>query len=304
MMPMPDRLDAMRAFVAVGDARGFAAAARRLGWSPSAVTRRVAELEHRLGVRLLQRTTRTVRPTEAGLRFLERARRILAEIEEAELSAQAERARPRGKLVVTAPLLFGRMHVAPLVARFLRTHPATSAELLLSDQLADLVEEGVDVAVRIGDLADSSLVARRLGQTRRMLVASPAYLDAQGGPPAHPAELAAHRLIAFLPMAPGRRWTFRDAAGRPLLVEVEPRLATDHGDVAIAQAIAGGGITAAFGYQVAAALRTGELVEVLAAFGPLPVPIQAMFPSGRLLSAKVRAFLDLAKRAAPGWRLA
>jgi len=169
-----DRLDAMSAFVAVCDAEGFAPAARRLGMSASAVTRLVAGLEDRLGVRLLQRTTRSVRLTEAGERYLQRARRILVEVDEAEDIAQSERATPRGRLVVTAPLLFGRMHVAPVLRRFLDDYPEVTAQLHLSDHVVNLVEEGVDLAVRIGMLEDSSLVARRLGQTRRLLVASPA----------------------------------------------------------------------------------------------------------------------------------
>jgi DNA-binding transcriptional LysR family regulator len=183
---MTDRLDAMYAFIAVCDEQGFAAAARRLQLSPSVVTRLVASLEQRLGVRLFQRTTRTVRITEAGSRFLERARRIVNDVEEAELSAQEERARPRGLLTVAAPLLFGRMHVAPLLSTLLETHPQLSADLRLSDRLVGLVEEGIDVAIRIGNLADSGLIARRLGQTRRVLVASPAYLEAKGDRRASP----------------------------------------------------------------------------------------------------------------------
>ena len=187
---MTDRFDAMRAFVAVCDQQGFAAAARRLDLSASVVTRLVAGLEDHLNVRLLQRTTRSVHLTDAGARFLERARRILAELEEAELSAQDERAQPRGTLTVAAPLLFGRMHVAPLVSRFLDAYPDVRADLRLSDRNANLVEDGLDVAIRIGNLPDSGLVARRLSRTRRALVASPAYLAAHGGSPARPEDLA------------------------------------------------------------------------------------------------------------------
>lgn len=284
---MSDRFDAMHAFVAVCDAQGFAAAARRLDVAPSMVTRLVAGLEVRLGVRLLHRTTRTVRLTDAGARFLDRARRILAEVEEAEASAQDEHAEPRGRLVVNAPLLFGRMHVAPVVSEYLAAHPQVTAELQVSDRFCNLVEDGVDVAVRIGDLASSGLIARRLGQTRRMLVASPAYLAAQGGPPRSPS---------------GRDWTPQRLDGGALASGALPRFVTDSGDATFAHAVGGGGITAAFCYQVAAALRAGALVEVLADVAPPPVPIHAVFPSARLMSGKVRAFLDMAEQAAARWQ--
>jgi DNA-binding transcriptional LysR family regulator len=205
---MTDRFEAMVAFVAVCDAPGFSAAARRLRVAPSVITRLVAGLEQRLGTRLLQRTTRSVRPTEAGDRFLERARRILAEVEEAEAAAIGERSSPRGRLVVSAPLLFGRMHVGPLLTRLLAAHPDLSAELVLSDRYVSLVEEGMDVAVRIGVLPDSGLIARRVGETRRVFVASPAYLAAHGGPPAHPADLARYELVSFAPLFGTGEWRF------------------------------------------------------------------------------------------------
>lgn len=298
---MTDRLDAMLAFVAVCDAEGFAPAARRLGLSPSAVTRLVAGLEDRLGVRLLQRTTRSLKLTDAGARFLERARRILAEVEEAELSAQEERAVPRGRLVVSAPLLFGRMHVAPILSRFLDEHPEARAELELSDRFMNLVEDGIDVAVRIGALTDSGLIARRLGWTRRVLVASPSYLSAQGLP-SRPEDLARHALIAFRSIAPGSGWRLVDpGSGEPVTVAVEARFATNSGDAAIDHAKRGGGVTTAFCYQVDGPLRTGELVEVLRGWRPPAVPIQAVFPTSRLLSSKVRAFISLAEAASAGW---
>lgn len=203
--------------------------------------------------------------------------------------------------MVAAPLLFGRMHVAPLVSRFLAAYPRASAELMLSDRFSSLVEDGVDVAVRIGELADSALVARRLGRTRRMVVASPAYLAAHGGGPETPSDLARHGTIAFRAMTPVREWAFRQPSGRSVTVEVEPRLITDSADVAIAHAVEGGGITACLGYQVDAALRSGALVEVLARYAPQPVPIQAVFPTARLMSRKVRVFLDVVEQAAADW---
>src|SRR6201991_1280597 len=177
-----DRLDAMQAFTAVADLRGFAPAARKLKLSPPAVTRLIAALEEHLGVRLLQRTTRSVTLTDTGSRYLERARRILADVEEAELSAQAERIQPSGRLVVSAPIGFGRIHVSPIMSTYLKRYPDVSGELRLSDRMINLVEDGVDLAVRIGHLADSSLVARNVGDMRRIAVASKDYLRRRGEP--------------------------------------------------------------------------------------------------------------------------
>src|SRR5580692_4450783 len=177
-----DRIDAMQAFVAVADLKGFAPAARKLGLSPSAVTRLIAALENRLGARLLQRTTRQVALTDAGARYLERARRILADVEEAERAAEGERTRPNGRLVVSAPLGFGRLHVSPVMTAYLKRYAEVAGELRLSDRMINLVEDGVDLAVRIGHLPDSSLVARHVGEMRRIVVASPRYLRQRGEP--------------------------------------------------------------------------------------------------------------------------
>src|ERR1700761_263793 len=205
-----DRIDAMQAFVAVADLQGFAPAARKLGLSPSGVTRLIAALEDRLGARLLQRTTRSVTLTDVGARYLERARRILADVDEAEGSAQDERARPSGRLVVSAPHGFGRLHVSPLMSAYLKRYPEVNAELRLSDRVINLVEEGVDLAVRIGHLADSSLVARHVGNMRRIIVASPGYLKSRGEP-RRPQDIAAHDTIQF--GAPGRSTEWRFAEG-------------------------------------------------------------------------------------------
>src|SRR5215469_13820000 len=194
-MPM-DRIDAMQAFVAVADLRGFAPAARRLKLSPSAVTRLVAALEQRLGARLLQRTTRSLALTDVGTRYLERARRILADVEEAERAAEGERSRPSGRLVVSAPRGFGRLHVSPVMSAYLKRYSEASGELRLEDRMVSLVEDGIDLAVRIGELADSSLVARQVGEMRRIVVASPAYLKARGEPK-RPADIASHDTIQF-----------------------------------------------------------------------------------------------------------
>jgi DNA-binding transcriptional LysR family regulator len=243
-----------------------------------------------------------MRLTDAGARFLERARRILVDLEEAELSAHDERAQPRGTLTVAAPLLFGRLHIAPLVSRFMDAYPDVRADLRLSDRYANLVEDGLDVAIRIGQLPDSGLVARRLSRTRRALVASPAYLGAVGGPPAHPRDLARHRLIAFEATTVGGAWPFHDPDGDDFETPVIAHFSTNSGDAAIDRALAGGGITAALCYQVDVPVSAGALVEVLRDFAPPPAPIQAVFPTSRLLSAKVRAFLDIVEVAARAWK--
>jgi DNA-binding transcriptional LysR family regulator len=211
-----DRFDAMQAFVTVADLRGFAPAARKLGLSASVVTRLVAALEEHVGARLLQRTTRSVTLTDVGARFLERARRILADIEEAEGSAQAERTQPTGRLVVSAPFGFGRLHVSPLMSAYLQRYTDVTGELRLSDRMINLVEEGVDLAVRIGHLADSSLVARVVGDMRRMVVASPGYL-AQHGEPQYPADIAAHQTVHFGAPSAAPDWRFSEA-GREVRV--------------------------------------------------------------------------------------
>ncbi len=287
-----DRFAAMAAFVRVADLKGFAPAARGLGLSPSAVTRLVAALEERLGVRLLQRTTRTVTLTDAGARYLERARRILADIEEADGSAQAERARPTGRLVVSAPVMFGRLHVSPLMGRYLESYPEVVGELVLSDRMVNLVEEGVDLAVRIGHLADSNLVARKVGETRRVVVASPGYLDRRGEP-RNPLELSRHATIQFSAITPSADWRFT-RGGREMRVSVAPRYVTNSPDAAIGHAERDGGLTRALSYQVAATVKAGRLRIVLADFEPPSLPIHFVYPTSRLLSAKVRAFIDLA----------
>ena len=300
-----DRLGAMQAFVAVAELQGFAPAARKLAVSASAVTRMVAALEERLGVRLLQRTTRSVTLTDAGARYLDRARRILAEIDEAEDSAQAEQARPTGRLTVSAPTLFGRLHVGPLMGEFLGAHPQVTGELLLADRMVNLVDEGIDLALRIGRLEDSSLIVRKTGETRRVLVASPAYLE-QHGVPCAPGDLSAHHVIQVLPLAPTLEWTFRAApqgTGNDMFVSVAARYVTNSVDAALWHAEHGGGIALALSYQVMESVQAGRLRVVLTEHEPPPLPIQWVYPTSRLLSAKVRAFIDLATRKSD-WRFA
>jgi DNA-binding transcriptional LysR family regulator len=282
-----DRIDAMAAFVAVADLQGFAPAARKLGLSPSNVTRLIAALEDRLGARLLQRTTRSVTLTDVGARYLERARRILADIEEAEISAQAERTQPSGRLVVSAPVGFGRLHVSPVMSAYLQRYPDVSGELRLSDRMINLVEDGVDLAVRIGHLPDSSLVARGVGDMRRLVVASPDYLKRRGEPN-NPAAVASHQTIQF----GTADWDFVED-GREVRAPCTPRFITNSADAAILHAEQGGGLTRVMAYQAADAIAAGRLRVVLAKFEQPPLPIHIVYPTSRLLSAKVRTFVDL-----------
>jgi DNA-binding transcriptional LysR family regulator len=283
-----DRIDAMQAFVAVADLQGFAPAARKLGLSPSGVTRSIAALEERLGARLLQRTTRSVTLTDVGMRYLERARRILADIEEAERSAEGERTRPSGRLAVSAPIGFGRLHVSPVMSKYLARHAEVSGELRLSDRMINLVEDGVDLAVRIGHLPDSTLVARHVGEMRRMVVASNAYLKRRGEPKS-PQAITSHDTIQF-GAAPD--WRFVED-GRDVRVAPAPRFVTNSADAAIQYAEQGGGLTRVMAYQAEASLKRGRLKIVLAKFEQPALPIHIVYPTSRLLSAKVRAFIDL-----------
>jgi DNA-binding transcriptional LysR family regulator len=286
-----DRIDAMQAFAAVADLRGFAPAARKLGLSPSGVTRLVAALEDRLGARLLQRTTRSVTLTDAGARYLERIKRILADVEEAEGSVQDERRRPSGRLVVSAPIGFGRLHVSPVMSAYLKRYSEVSGELRLSDRVINLVEDGVDLAVRIGHLADSSLVARQVGEMRRIVVASSAYLKA-GGEPKTPEAIASHATIQFGATAASPDWRFV-VDGSEIRVTPTPRFITNSADAAIQYAEQGGGLTRVMFYQAAAAIKAKRLRIVLVKFEPPPLPIHIVYPTSRLLSAKVRTFIDL-----------
>ena len=292
-----DRLDAMDTFVTVAEQRSFVGAARKLGLSPSAVTRTIGALEERLGVRLLQRTTRSVALTDAGQRYLLRARRILSEVDEAEGEVLAERATPMGRLAVAAPTAFGRAHVAPALTSFLARHESVVGELMLADRFVNLLDEGIDVAVRIGVLADSSLVARAVGATRRVLVASPAYLEAHGTPRSPEAlaerrgEAPRHQIVHFTSLTPSHEWRFfrgEDVTS----VTVTPTFATNSAEVAVAHAEAGRGLALVLAYQAAEAVRRGRLVIVLARHEPPPIPIQLVYPTSRLLSSKVRAFVD------------
>ena len=287
-----DRLDTMRIFIAVAEEEGFSSAARRLAMSPPSVTRAVAALEARVGARLLRRTTRIVRLTEAGTRFLADCKRILGEIEEAEASAAGAHATPRGQLGVSAPVMFGRLFVAPLLLDFLALHPQVTAQTVLVDRIVDLMDEGLDVAVRIADLADSSLSAVRVGWMRRVVCASPAYLAARGTPRV-PADLSRLDAISFSSSAAQPEWPFVSGA-RTVTIRPSAQLIANTAEVAIAAAVAGRGVTRVLAYQIAPELRSGQLQIVLPDFERPPLPIHIVHLAGRRAVARVRAFIDFA----------
>jgi len=281
-----DRIQELTVFVAVAEAGSFAAAARTLGVSAATATRGVAELERRLGSLLVVRDTRRLRLTEAGARFAADARRLLGELQEAEEAAAGVHASPRGQLVVTAPRFFGDLHVMPVMLAYLEANPQVEIRALLVDRVVSLLDEGVDVAVRIGELPDSSLTAIRVGHVRRVVAAAPAYL-ARHGRPRHPGELAAHATISAYGPMQGGTWGFDG-----LDVPVRPRLAVTSFRAAIHAAVAGAGLTQVASYQTAEAVARGELELVLEDFEVPPRPVQVVFAEGRRGSAKVRSFVD------------
>lgn len=282
-----DRLDMLAVFVTVTEQESFAGAARQLNRSAAAVTRAVAALEEQLQVRLLNRTTRAVSLTEAGARTLETARRLLAGMDEL-AAVTPESSAPRGLIAVTAPTMFGRLHVLPLVQSFLRRHPEVSVRLMLLDRVVSLVDEGLDLGVRIGPLPDSSLRAIKLGDVRECILANPAYL-AERGTPAHPRELSAHSIISCTIMSPvPERWGFTGMGP----VNLQPRLIVNTPEAAIQAAADGLGLTLAMSYQGAAQIAAGRLRPVLRAYEPSADPVHIVHPAGRHLPARVRLLLD------------
>lgn len=286
-----DRLHLITVYIAVAEEQSFAAGARRLGMSPPAVTRAVTKLEERLGVRLLERTTRHVRVTEAGRRYLDDARRIVAELDEADEAAAGAGAAPRGHLSVTAPMLFGRLYVTPGIVDYLQRYPQMEVSALFVDRVVNLVEEGIDVAVRIGDLPDSTMRAAPVGHVRRVLVASPAYL-ARNGAPRTPQDLAAHTIVGANGSNVAPDWRFmQDGAVRTM--RMRPRLQVNSNDAVIDAVKLGLGIARLLSYQAAAALAAGELQLVLDDYATAPVPIHIVHRDSRQGSARIRSFVDL-----------
>jgi DNA-binding transcriptional LysR family regulator len=281
-----DRSEEWRVFVAVASQSSFAHAARQLGKSPQAVTRAVAALEERLGTRLLNRTTRSVSLSDAGERLLERSRRVIAELDA--LEAIDESPELRGTLTVTAPVQFGQLHVLPIVRAFLAQHAGVTVRLLLLDRVVALAEEGIDVAVRIGDLPDSALLAQKVGSVRAVVVASPAYLERAGTPRSIDA-LAKHATIAFTTTTPVvDRWSFGSRS-----VAVAPRLIVNTAQAAIDAALAGMGLTRVMSYQVDKLVDAGKLRIVLASAEPAPVPVHLVSLPG-MQPRIARAFIDVA----------
>jgi DNA-binding transcriptional LysR family regulator len=288
-----DRLETLRLFVAVAEKSSFAAAARALRVSPAAATRAIAALEDRLGATLLHRTTRSVSLTPEGTDYLERARLALETLDDAARALRGAGAEPRGLLVVTAPVVFGRMHIAPIVAGLIRAHARLNVRLTLTDRVVRLVDEGIDVAVRIADLSDSALHALKLADVRRVLVASPAYLK-KHGTPREVAHLHDHNLIAFDNFTANSEWRF--AGPKAAAIRFEPRLLTNDVDTAIEAAIDGLGITRVLSYQVARHFKDGRLVRLFAQLEPAPVPVSLVFQANRQRSPNVRALIEAARR--------
>lgn len=285
-----DRFHSIQVFIKVADCGGFAAAARDLAMSPPAVTRAVAMLEDRLGTRLFIRTTRSVRLTESGERFLQDGRRILLELEEAEEAALGSHAAPRGELHITGPVLFGRMFVTPILGDFLEQYPLVKARTLFVDRVVNLMDEGLDVAIRIGDLPDSSLTAVRAGTVRRVMFAAPEYID-KYGLPQRPEDLAGHRLIQSLALGASAEWPFLEN-GKPVSIRAEPRLRMNTNDAVIELTLRGWGLSRLLSYQIAPYLADGRLQTVLSEFELPPMPVHVLHQEGRMVSAKVRSFVD------------
>ncbi len=285
-----DRFEAMRTLIAAVDGGSLSAASRGLNTPLPTVSRRVSDLEEHLGAQLLVRTSRKLILTEAGETFVAAARKLIDDLDDAERAASGEYRAPRGELLVTAPILFGKIHVAPIVHDFLRAHPDVTVRLVLADHVIDLVEAHVDVAVRIGHLPDSDLVARRVGQIRWVVCASPGYI-ARRGEPASPSDLLDHDCIAFEGLQTYRNWTF-GAEASAQSAPIRPRFSVNTADAVIDAASAGVGVARVLSYQAAAAIRSEKLASILKDHAPPPTPVHLVHRGQRSQPLKQRAFLD------------
>lgn len=285
-----DRLDELQVFLAILDAGSMAAAARKLRRSPPAVTRILTALEQRVGVRLFERSTRRLTPSDEGLRLAEHARQLLADYDTA--VREHHQAAPRGLLRVAAPMMFGRRHMTPLVTKFLMRFPEIKVDLILADRNVDLIEDGIDLALRIGPLDSSGLVARKLGEVRRLTVASPHYLHRRGKPSA-PAALAQHELILATTIRGLAEWRYH-AGTREQVVRFNPRLQLNDVEAMLNAAREGFGIARVLSYQVASDLLAGTLVRLLPDYEPEPLPVHLVLPSARHMAPRIRAFVDFA----------
>jgi DNA-binding transcriptional LysR family regulator len=288
-----DRLDAMSVFAAIVDGGSLSAAGRRLGVPLATVSRKLADLEAYLKTRLIRRSTRKLVLTDAGRDYLEACRQILEQVDEAERAASGAYAKVKGQLVVAAPIVFGRLHAVPVAAAFLEAHPEVDIQLRLSDRNVNLIEEHVDVALRIGVLPDSNLVATQVGTIRRVVCASPAYLTRFGTPQAL-GDLAAHRCITFDGLDAASAWVFSGPDGQKHQARVHSRMTVSTADAAIEAAVMGLGLTRVLSYQVAGALQDGRLVRVLVDQEPPAVPASLIYPGQGRLPMKTRAFIDFA----------
>jgi DNA-binding transcriptional LysR family regulator len=293
-----DRFDAMATLIAAVDGGSLSAASRALGMPLATVSRKVAELEAHLRTQLVVRTSRRLSLTEAGRAYVAASRRILDEIDDAERAASGEYRAPRGHLTITAPIMFGRLHVEPVVLDFLRAYPDITARLVLADNVVNLIDEHIDVAVRVGNLADSSIVATRLGAVTWVTCASPDYLETRGTPET-PEALEGHDCVMFEGLYSNNLWTF-GRGQQALAVPIRPRFAVNTADAAIAASIASAGITRVLSYQVASAVTAGALRLILRPFEPEPLPVHLVYGGQSLVPLKLRAFLDFA---APRLRL-
>jgi len=288
-----DRLAAIRVFVTVAEAGSLSAAGRKLGMPLSTVSRHLKALEDELDTRLITRTTRKLTLTEPGRSYATACRQVLDELDDAERRATGLHAEPRGELALTAPVLFGRLHVLPIIAAFLQAYPRVAARMLLVDRNVDLVEEGLDVGVRIGALADSTLRATRVGAIRHIACASPNYL-ARAGIPETPSELSRHQCISFTTISPPERWPFGGRGKRESRVTVAPRLVVNSADAAIDAAKAGLGVVRVLSYQAQGSLADGSLQLILEDFEPDPIPVNLIHREDRLPQSKVQSFIVFA----------
>jgi DNA-binding transcriptional LysR family regulator len=284
-----DRLESMSVFVAVVAAGSFSAASRQLRMPLPTVSRKVAEIESHLNAKLLVRSTRKLVLTEAGQAYVEDCKRILEAVTEAERGASGQYNAPQGELSITAPIVFGRLHVVPVVTEFLRAYARVDARLLLIDRPLNLIEDRLDLAVRVGSLPDSRLVASKVGQIRRVVCASPSYLEERGTPKT-PQDLLKHECVTFAGLADAGSWTFRDHEA----VRVRSRLTTSTAEAAIDATLAGIGLTCTLSYQIAESVKAGRLVVVLRKFEPAPLPVSLLYVHESRITAKLRAFVDFA----------
>lgn len=287
-----DKLETIKVFLEAAECQSFVAASRKLDLSAPTVTRSIAQLEHTMGVRLFNRTTRQVRLTDSGARFFEDAKKILEDLEQAEATAAGSYATPKGVLSITAPVLFGQKHVAPILTEYLALNPAVEVRAIFHDRVDNILDEGLDVAIRIGHLKDSSLYAIEVGSTRRIVCGSPDYFD-KHGVPQHPDDLVNHEIILAVPAEPSTTWRFESPSGK-ISVKMSSRLHCNQNGVAIEAARQGFGIARLMSYQVGDEIQKGSLKRILQDFEPEALPVNIIHLEGRQANAKIKSFIDLA----------